>query len=122
MKATWKVVGVEPIFTVADLDRSVRHYERLGFTTSRHDPTYAFAHRDRLVIHLAQAHRELTIMVGSIYLHVDDADVLADQWRRAGLEVVGPNDCDYGKREGSHSDPDRNLLRFGSPLRRTDPN
>lgn len=25
---------------------------------------------------------------------------------------------DYGKREGAHRDPDGNLLRFGSPLRR----
>jgi hypothetical protein len=34
------------------------------------------------------------------------------------VDVVGPDDYDYGKREGSHVDPDGNLLRFGSPLRR----
>jgi len=90
MRPTWKVVGVEPIFTVADIDDSVSHYERLGFTTSRRNTTYAFAHRDRLVIHLAQADRESPRAIGSIYLHVDDADVLADEWRRAGLNVVGP--------------------------------
>jgi hypothetical protein len=28
---------------------------------------------------------------------------------------VGPADYDYGKREGSHTDPDGNLIRFGSP-------
>jgi hypothetical protein len=28
MRPTWKVVGVEPIFTVADIDDSVSHYER----------------------------------------------------------------------------------------------
>ena len=117
MRPTWKVVGVEPIFTVADIDDSVSHYERLGFTTSRRNTTYAFAHRDRLVIHLAQADRESPRAIGSIYLHVDDADVLADEWRRAGLNVVGSNDCDYSKREGSHRDPDGNVLRFGSPLR-----
>ena len=33
----------------------------------------------------------------------------------AGL--VEPQDFDYGKHEGSHSDPDGNLIRFGSPLR-----
>src|SRR6266496_1322483 len=43
-----RVVGVEPIFAVTDVARSVAHYERLGFTTSHHDATYAFAHRDRL--------------------------------------------------------------------------
>ena len=49
-------------------------------------------------------------------MHVDDADRLADQWRDAGIDVTGPLDFEYGKREGSHLDPDGNLIRFGSPL------
>jgi hypothetical protein len=32
--------------------------------------------------------------------------------------VVGPEDFDYGKREGFHTDLDGNRIRFGSPLRR----
>jgi hypothetical protein len=49
----------------------------------------------------------------------DDANQLADDWRQAGIEFVGPEDFDDGKREGSHVDPDGNLIRFGSPpLRR----
>jgi hypothetical protein len=112
-----RVVGVEPIFAVADVARSVGHYERLGFTTSHHDEYYAFAHRNHLTIHLAQTDDEGIAMTGSIYMHVDDADDLAEGWRRAGVEVVGPEDFDYGKREGSHTDPDGNLIRFGSPLR-----
>jgi hypothetical protein len=116
--AAVKVVGVEPIFTVADVALAVEHYERLGFTTSHHDAFYAFAHRDSLTIHLAHVGVKLTPKPGSIYMHVDDADRLADDWRRAGVEVVGPQDFDYGKREGSHTDPDGNLIRFGSPLRR----
>ncbi len=52
-------------------------------------------------------------------MHVDDADALA---KASGppmvLEFVAPQDFDYGKREGSHTDPDGNLIRFGSPLRR----
>jgi hypothetical protein len=35
------------------------------------------------------------------------------------FEASGPKDSDYGKRESSHCHPDGNLLRFGSPLRRT---
>ena len=112
-----RVVGVEPIFTVANVAIAVAHYERLGFTTSHHDAFYAFAHRDSLTIHLAQTGEEATARPGSIYMHVDDADRLADDWRTAGVEVVGPQDFDYGKREGSHTDPDGNLIRFGSPLR-----
>ncbi len=55
---------------------------------------------------------------GAIYLHVDDADQVASDWRTAGVEVAGPEDFDYGKREGRHVDPDGNVIRFGSPLRR----
>jgi hypothetical protein len=31
--------------------------------------------------------------------------------------VHGPQDEDYGKREGWITDPDGNVIRFGSPLR-----
>ena len=114
-----RVVGVEPIFVVADVPRSVAHYERLGFSTSHHDESYAFAHRNELMIHLAGAAGNANEAGrGSIYMHVDDADRLADEWRKAGVEFVEPQDVDYGKREGSHTDPDGNLIRFGSPLRR----
>jgi hypothetical protein len=112
------VVSVEPIFTVASVPRAVEHFERLGFTTSYHDGGYAFAHRDQLTIHLAQTDDPAIAVAGSIYMHVSDADELAAEWRKAGVEVAGPEDFDYGKREGSHTDPDGNLIRFGSPLRR----
>lgn len=111
------MTGFEPIFTVADVARSADHYTRLGFEISYHDDTYAFAHRDRdLTIHLARGPSDGAGRLGSLYIHVDDAVQLAEEWRKAGLEVVGPEDYDYGKREGSHTDPDGNLLRFGSPL------
>ncbi len=113
-----RVVGFEPIFAVSDVARSRDHYERMGFTTSEHDETYAFAHRGDLTIHLARMEAPPTGSLGSLYLHVNDADALAEAWRLAGLEVTGPGDTDYAKREGSHVDPDGNLVRFGSPLRR----
>ena len=47
------------------------------------------------------------------------ADALA---ARAGERPVcgspSAQHFEYGKREGSHNDPDGNLIRFGSPLRR----
>jgi len=39
----------------------------------------------------------------SIHMHVNDADALADAWRAAGAEVTGPDDFDYGKREGAYT-------------------
>jgi catechol 2,3-dioxygenase-like lactoylglutathione lyase family enzyme len=114
-----RVVSVEPIFVVSDVARTVAHFERLGFSISHHDEGYAFAHRNELTIHLAGADVDPErVGRGSIYVHVDDADALADEWRSAGIEFVEPQDFDYGKREGSHNDPDGNLIRFGSPLRR----
>jgi catechol 2,3-dioxygenase-like lactoylglutathione lyase family enzyme len=111
----WRPTGFEAIFTVADMPRATHHYAKMGFEISHHDETYAFAHRDRdLTIHLT---REDQPAPGKLYVHCEDADELADAWRKAGLEVKGPQDEDYGKREGSHVDPDGNLIRFGSPLR-----
>ena len=70
-----------------------------------------------MTIHLAHSD-ESTVGGSTLYIHVNDADRLAADWRTAGFDVLGPEDTDYGKREGSHRDPDGNLLRFGSPLRR----
>ena len=54
---------------------------------------------------------------GSTYLYVRDADALFEEWSRPGVggvtHPVGPTP--YGLREGSHVDPDGNLIRFGSP-------
>jgi catechol 2,3-dioxygenase-like lactoylglutathione lyase family enzyme len=114
-----RVVSVEPIFVVSDVTRAVAHYEQLGFSTSHHDEGYAFAHRNELTIHLAGPGVDPErVGCGSIYMHVDDADALAEEWRGAGIDFVEPQDFEYGKREGSHEDPDGNLIRFGSPLRR----
>jgi len=112
-----RVVGYEPCFAVADVARAVEHYRQLGFEISFHDDSYVFAHRDRVTIHLAGS-EEQHAGQSTLYLHVDDADRLAADWRAAGFEVSGPEDTDYGKREGTQRDPDGNLLRFSSPLRR----
>ncbi|HZD87754.1 MAG TPA: VOC family protein [Gaiellaceae bacterium] len=114
-----RVVGVEPVFVVSDVARAVAHYTKLGFATSHYDEGYAFASRDELTIHLAGpgVGRE-RLGRGAVYLHVDDADALADEWRSAGIEIVEPQDFAWGKHEGSHEDPDGNLIRFGSSLRR----
>jgi hypothetical protein len=114
----WQVGGVEPIFEVSDVARATDHYARMGFEISFHDDTYAFAHRDRdLTIHLTKHDGDGEPMSGALYIHCERADDVADEWRRAGLEVIGPVDEEYGKREGSHTDPDGNVIRFGSPLR-----
>lgn len=118
MNGTWSVTGFEPIFRVASVARSVAWFERAGFTVSFHDDTYAFAHRDRdLTIHLVEAAEDELPGQGVLYLHCQDADRVAEEWRHAGFDVDGPQDHDYGKREGSVTDPDGNVIRFGAAIR-----
>jgi uncharacterized glyoxalase superfamily protein PhnB len=101
----------------ANVTRSVAWFERAGFEVSFHDDTYAFAHRDRdLTIHLAQAGGDELPGHGVLYIHCHDVNRVADEWRQAGIEVDGPRDEDHGKREGSITDPDGNVIRFGSPI------
>jgi hypothetical protein len=118
MAGTWLVRGFEPIFKVADVSRSIAWFERAGFEVESHDGTYAFAHRDRdLTIHLARAEGGELPGHGAVYLHCQDADQVAEAWRQAQINVDGPRNEEYGKREGSVTDPDGNVIRFGSPIR-----
>ena len=105
---------------VSDLGSSVAHYQRLGFRITNHDERYAFAHRDHVTIHLGQSSGGAGVVGGgSIFLHVDDPDALAIEWRMAGVvDVVEPRDMEWGMREGSVRDSDGNLIRFGTRLSR----
>ncbi len=118
MTGRWLATGFEPIFVVSDMTRSIAWFERAGFEVSLHDHRYAFAHRNRdLTIHLAQPAEGELPGHGALYIHCQDADRVAEEWTQAGLEVDGPRNEDYGKREGSVTDPDGNIIRFGSPIR-----
>lgn len=117
MTGAWTATGFEPIFRVADVTRSATWFGQAGFEVSIHDGTYAFAHRSRdLTIHLARTAEGEVPGHAALYIHCQDADRVAQEWRQAGLDVEGPCDEEYGKREGSITDPDGNVIRFGSPV------
>jgi Ser/Thr protein kinase RdoA (MazF antagonist) len=115
-----------PIFPVRDLRRALAHYASLGFSVKPYGDgdEYGFADRDSAGLHLSldspdeghgpDGHHH----VGTAYLYVEDADALYDEWARPGVggltRRVG--DTPYKLREGSHADPDGNLIRFGSPM------
>jgi predicted enzyme related to lactoylglutathione lyase len=106
---------------VSDVSTSATWFKRAGFDLSFHDDTYAFAHRARdLTIHLTQTMEDAAVGHGTLYIHCQDADQAAEEWKQAGIDVIGPRNEAYGKREGSISDPDGNVIRFGSPIRRRD--
>jgi DNA-binding MarR family transcriptional regulator len=112
-----------PIFPVRDLAAALAHYAALGFDTLAYagGGDYGFANRDGTGLHLAAhpdhdpAHHQ---HAAEAYLYVRDADALYAEWTRPGIgghtRPAGPTR--YRLREGSHTDPDGNLIRFGSPM------
>jgi DNA-binding MarR family transcriptional regulator/catechol 2,3-dioxygenase-like lactoylglutathione lyase family enzyme len=107
-----------PIFPVRNLAAALEHYRALGFKTSSHESDYGFCDRDGLSLHLALEEDHDGAHPASAYLYVRDADALYEQWSQPGIggrtEPVGPTA--YKFREGSHADPDGNVIRFGSPI------
>jgi Ser/Thr protein kinase RdoA (MazF antagonist) len=113
-----------PVFPVRDLRRALAHYASLGFEAEPYadGDGYGFAERDEVSLHLSldEGHGPEADHqhVGTAYLYVEDADALYDEWARPGVggltRRVG--DTPYKLREGSHVDPDGNLIRFGSPM------
>lgn len=114
-----------PIFGVRDLAAALAHYASLGFRTSAYTEAdhagagyYGFADRDGTGLHLALRESGSDLHPGAAYLYVRDADALYEQWSRPGIggHTHPAVPTDYKLREGSHTDPDGNLIRFGSPL------
>jgi DNA-binding MarR family transcriptional regulator len=110
-----------PIFPVADLPATLAHYTALGFHTFAYTggTEYGFADREGAGLHFAaDPDHDPVHGGGATYLYVRDADALYDEWSQPGIggqtRPVGPTP--YKLREGSHVDPDGNLIRFGSPV------
>ena len=104
-----------------DLAAALAHYSALGFDTMAYagGDDYGFADREGTGLHLAaDPEHDPARGSASTYLYVHDADALYEQWSQPGIGgrtlPVGPTP--YKLREGSHTDPDGNLIRFGSPM------
>jgi predicted enzyme related to lactoylglutathione lyase len=117
--------NIAPIFPTADLEAMRTHYEALGFEVQVHGSGYGTAARDGVRIHFRQAPVDEAAAGGAAaagergaaYIGVDDADALHAEWRAAGVGETGDLfDPGFGVWEAAHTDPDGNLLRFGSPL------
>src|ERR1700728_429236 len=109
---------IAPIFPVQDLDLAMAHYQRLGFATRVYEGGgYGFATRDDVEIHLGTS-PAAGARIGSAYLFGADADELAAGCRSAAVELHPPVGTEWGQHEGAIVDPDGNVIRFGSPMRR----
>jgi hypothetical protein len=105
---------------VRHLPTALAHYATLGFETfaDAEGDEYGFANREGIGVHLATDTDHDPAHGVSTYLYVRDADALYAEWSRPEVggrtQPVGPTP--YGLREGSHIDPDGNVMRFGSPM------
>ena len=112
------LTSVAPIFATADLQKMEAHYAALGFAVAIHHGGYATASRDGLKLHFRQESGPGPVPPGAAYFGVDDADALHAEWVAAGVGVTSDLfDPGFGVWEAAHTDPDGNLLRFGSPHR-----
>ena len=106
-------LSVAPILPTADMERMRAHYEALGFTVKIHHGGYGSVARDGFNVHFAL--RERVGEPGALYFGVSDVDALHAEWKAAGVGDTGEVfDPGFGVREAAHTDPDGNIIRFGS--------
>jgi len=107
------ILSVAPILPTSDMERMQGHYEALGFTVKIHHGGYGSAARDGFNLHF----RKLPQVTepGALYFGVSDVDALHAEWVASGVgqtgDVFNPG---FGVREAAHTDPDGNIIRFGS--------
>jgi catechol 2,3-dioxygenase-like lactoylglutathione lyase family enzyme len=116
------MTAVHPIVPVSDLARGLEHYRQLGFEVRAYDDgdDYGFVVRDRVELHLTYQPTSYfhAGAIACIYIHVDDADAVYAAWSAPGVkgETLAPADRPWRRHEGVHTDPDGNVIRFGSPI------
>lgn len=114
---------VAPVIPVTNLQAALARYEKLGFAVSAygHGTGYGYAERDGVELHLSEWDQHDPKRTGSVvYLFVDDADAVREEWLAAGVEgrMGEAFDAQWGKREFTYVDPDGTAHRVGSPLPR----
>jgi uncharacterized glyoxalase superfamily protein PhnB len=120
MTSPTKFTDIAPILPVADVRAALDHYRALGFRVAPYEAgdEYGFAERGRVHLHLtyrpSSYYPDNGIAVA--YLTVEDADALFAAWSRPSIAgaTEPPADMPWGMREGVHTDPDGNIIRYGS--------
>lgn len=115
--------GLSPILDVRDVDAALAWYvERLGFGIAfryERDPSnYAGVYRDGVCLHMQWQHeREFAAGTAGptrLRIEVDDPDALFAEYQAAGALDASARvwDTDWGTREFTVLDRDRNALAF----------
>lgn len=113
-----RCLSVASIMPTTDVERTVQHYERLGFTVNVVETGFAMAKRDEIELFFSlNPDHDPRRTAPCIYVRVEDADALNKEWAVAGVAGLRePRDTDYNMREIPHIDPGNNLILFGSRL------
>jgi hypothetical protein len=115
-------VGFCPCFPVTDMRAALAHYEQLGFEVMRYEDgaAWGWARFGTAELHLyVKEDHDPARTAAAADLSVEDCETLARRWSATGVPGTSdPYDTAYGMREAVHVDPDNNLVRFGSPLKR----
>jgi hypothetical protein len=121
---------IAPVLPVRNVARALERYRKLGFTghayrepgvSSETDPVYGFLNWGDVEIHLSRfVALDPKASTSACYIYVDDADALYAAWVAAGVEgrLEPPVDTPYDLREMVYIDPDGNLLRVGSQMKK----
>lgn len=129
VKAQPRLTSLAPQFLVDDLARSMRYYERLGFTFG--DPWggfYAIGERDGLELHLKEApknqadrqfrreHEHLDAAAG-----VDGIESFYEQCVKNGAKILRPlTPTEWGTKDFYLEDPDGYIIAFGGTAQSKD--
>jgi predicted enzyme related to lactoylglutathione lyase len=111
-----RLLSLSAILPTSDLERTGEHYRRLGFEVRLHQGGYGTASRDGFNLHFRLPPDPAPDDgSGAVYFAVDDAEALHAEWVAAGVgETSDLFDPGFGVWEAAHTDPDGNIIRFGS--------
>ena len=122
MKRTWTITSLAPQFLVDDIQRSIRYYEKIGFTFGEPwDGFYAIGRLDGLEVHLKEAPRNqaerqwrrdnehLDASAG-----VDGIEAFYEQCVASGVTIIRPLAATaWGTKDFYIGDPDGYIISFG---------
>lgn len=120
--ASTRLIDIAPILPVRDLRAALAHYESLGFRVQPYEDGqhYGFVSRNGVELHLTYQPTSYYPdgAIAVVYLRVEDADALYRRWAKPGIggQTTQPASMPWGIHEGTHIDPDGNVLRFGSAI------
>ena len=122
MAPTTKFIDIAPIFPVSDVRAALDHYRSLGFRVAPYEDGAGYGFAERGGVHLHFTYRPASHYpedgIAVAYLTVEDAAALWTAWSQPGVagRTEPPADMPWGMHEGTHTDPDGNVIRYGSSI------